>query len=100
MQNNQKGTAPRRNQIVKRFGTPDETVGSLNDPRLQSESGLRFNEKWIYRNPCGEASRPRERIVYWQRYDFLAAFRVEQDGRRIPESPGELLAPFRGSGHG
>ncbi len=92
--------APRRNEIVERLGTPDETVGSLNEPRLVEENGFRFNEKWIYRAPTGELSRPRERVIYWQRYDFLGSVRVERDGRRIPESAAELLARGARAGHG
>jgi hypothetical protein len=31
-------------------------------------------------------------VIYWQRYDFVAAERIERDGHRVPESPAELLA--------
>lgn len=80
----------RRNEVVRRWGTPDRTEGSLNDPRIRHEDGLAFNEKWIYSWPKGERSRPRERVVYWQRYDFVGACRVEQDGHRVDES-GDLI---------
>ncbi len=81
----------RRNQVVRLWGTPDQTEGSLNDPRIRHESGISFNEKWVYDWPKGEASRPRERIIYWQRYDFVGALRVEQDGHRVAEGPEVLL---------
>lgn len=79
-----------RNQVVELFGTPDETIGSVNEPRLRVEHGYEHNEKWIYRRPAREPSRPRERILYWQRYDFVGAVRVEQDGHLVEESPAEL----------
>lgn len=80
----------RRNEIVRLFGTPDQTIGSVNEPRLSVEHGLEFNEKWIYERPAGEPSRPRQRIIYWQRYDLVGALRVEQDGHLEPESAAEL----------
>ena len=43
-----------RNLIVQRLGTPDVTVGSVNEPREREEHGLRFNEKWVYRRGRGE----------------------------------------------
>lgn len=84
--------ALRRNEIVRIFGTPDRTVGSVNEPRLQLEHGVEFNEKWIYEKPRHEPSRPRRRVIYWQRYDLVASMRIEQDGHAVPESPGELRA--------
>jgi hypothetical protein len=84
--------ALRRNEIVRIFGTPDKTVGSVNEPRLQLEHGVEFNEKWIYEKPRHEPSRPRRRVIYWQRYDLVASMRIEQDGHAVPESPGELRA--------
>lgn len=82
----------RRNDVVRLWGTPDRTEGSLNDPRVRTEHGIEFNEKWTYTKPVGEKSRPRERVLYWQRYDFVAAERVEQDGHRVRESAAEILA--------
>ena len=38
-----------RNLVVQRWGTPNATVGSVNEPREMEEHGHRFNEKWIYR---------------------------------------------------
>ncbi len=86
----EKETSLRRNQVVRLWGTPDRTEGSLNDPRIRHEGGVHFNEKWVYAWPKGEASRPRERIIYWQRYDFVGACRIEQDGHRIAEGPDVL----------
>ena len=80
----------RRNEVVRLFGTPDRTIGSVNEPRLSIEHGAEFNEKWVYESPAHEPSRPRQRLIYWQRYDLVAAFRVEQDGHLVPESPAEL----------
>lgn len=83
-------TALSRNEIVRLFGTPDHTIGSVNEPRLTVEHGIEFNEKWIYDKPPHEPSRPKRRVVYWQRYDLVGALRVEQDGHLVPESASEL----------
>lgn len=80
-----------RNAAVRLFGTPDATEGSLNEPRLRVENGIEFNERWIYERPKNEASRPRRRLFYWQRYDLVAVMRLEQDGHLVPESAAELL---------
>ncbi|HUY18568.1 MAG TPA: hypothetical protein VMV15_05015 [Candidatus Binataceae bacterium] len=61
----------RRNAIVDLLGTPDRTEGSLNDPRLYDENGLRFNEKWIYRHLTHDPAGVPMRIIYWWRYDFV-----------------------------
>lgn len=79
-----------RNDIVRLFGTPDHTVGSVNEPRLTTEHGIEFNEKWVYEKPRHEPSRPKQRLIYWQRYDLAGTLRVEQDGHLVPESPSEL----------
>lgn len=81
----------RRDDVVELFGTPDQTAGSVNEPRLQVEHGFQFNEKWIYDRPRREPTRPRARVIYWQRYDFVGCVRIEPDGRVVPESPAELL---------
>ena len=81
----------RRDDVVDLFGTPDHTAGSVNEPRLEVEHGLEFNEKWIYDRPRSEPTRPRARVIYWQRYDFVGSVRIEQDGRVVPESPSDLL---------
>jgi hypothetical protein len=81
-----------RNDVVRLFGTPSETVGSVNEPRQQHHHGFEFNELWIYDRPKNEASQPRARRIYWQRYDFIASERVERDGHVVRESEAELLA--------
>jgi len=81
----------RRDDVVGLFGTPDQTAGSVNEPRLQVEHGIEFNEKWVYDRPRHEPTRPRARMIYWQRYDFVGSVRIEQDGRVVPESPVDLL---------
>ena len=57
-----------RNLIVQCWGMPDVTIGSVNEPREGEENGVSFNEKWIYRNVGGDPRTPRQRIVYWRRY--------------------------------
>jgi len=64
-----------RKVVWKRLGEPTDQIGSVNDPRTHDEHGVRWNEKWIYRD--GNAI---ERVVLWNRYDFLGAFRIEPDG--------------------
>lgn len=61
----------RRNTIVDLLGTPDRTEGSLNDPRLYDENGLRFNEKWFYGHLTHDPAGVPMRIIYWWRYDFV-----------------------------
>ena len=68
--------------VARLLGDPTDQVGSVNDPRTHEERGLRWNEKWIYRAPHG---REEERLVFWNRYDFLGAFRVKPDGTLEPE---------------
>ena len=65
----------------KRWGEPDEGLGSVNDPRTREENGIRFNEKWIYYLAGGA-----RRIVYWFRYDFRGAVREAVDGTVTEES--------------
>ena len=81
-----------RNLAVQRWGTPDATVGSVNEPREMEEHGIRFNEKWVYRRPRDDPRRPRERLLYWHRYAFVACFVVEGDGRLVREDPEAVLA--------
>lgn len=80
-----------RDDVVSLFGTPDRTTGSVNEPELQVEHGFEFNEKWVYERPRREATRPRARVIYWQRYDFVGCVRIERDGQVMPESPSDLL---------
>ncbi|HEY2385846.1 MAG TPA: hypothetical protein VGK30_02710 [Candidatus Binatia bacterium] len=89
----------RRNLVVQRWGTPQTTSGSLNEPREREEHGVEFNEKWVYRLPRVEPDDPRERIVYWRRYDFVASFVVGADGRVTREDPAVLLAGLRSRGY-
>ena len=71
-----------RGRVWKLFGAPTDQEGSVNDPRLREEHGVRFNEKWIYR---GEDGASVERIVLWNRYDLAGAFRLRPDGSASPE---------------
>ena len=75
-----------RGQAWKHFGAPTDQVGSVNDPRTQCEFGVKWNEKWIYR---GEDGKSVERVVFWNRYDFVGVFRVNPDGSAEAEPPGE-----------
>ena len=60
------------------FGLPDEVVGSVNDPRIHEENGVRWNEKWIYLLGHGE-----RRVIYWNRYDCRGVFlESAHDGAR------------------
>jgi hypothetical protein len=62
-----------RNQVVKFFGTPDVTDGTVNEPRERHEHGLRFNEKWTYRHPLRDPAGAIERVIYWRRYDYVGS---------------------------
>ena len=81
-----------RNLVVQRCGTPEMTIGSVNEPREMEENGVSFNEKWIYRSVRTDARHPRERLIYWHRYDFVASFVVDADGRLVREDVTALLA--------
>ena len=72
---------PTRKQVWALLGAPTDQVGSVNDPRTHEDHGVRWNEKWIYRD-----GREIVRVVLWNRYDFLGAFRVKPDGSMEPES--------------
>ena len=71
-----------RGRVWKLLGAPTDQEGSVNDPRLREEQGVRWNEKWIYR---GEDGRTVERVVLWNRYDLVGAFRRRTDGGYEPE---------------
>jgi hypothetical protein len=71
-----------RGRVWQLFGAPTDQVGSVNDPRTRDEHGVRWNEKWIYRGEDGETV---ERIVLWNRYDLVGAFRLRPDGSAEPE---------------
>jgi len=75
-----------RNVVVKHFGTPDETEGSVNEPRERAENGLVFNEKWIYHYPRHDPAAAVERAVYWHRYDYVGSMiRTAADGEWRPD---------------
>ncbi len=69
-----------RSEVWDLLGAPTDQVGSVNDPRTHEDHGVRWNEKWIYRD-----GREVVRVVLWNRYDFLGAFRVQPDGSLEPE---------------
>ena len=71
-----------RGRVWQLLGAPTDQEGSVNDPRLRDEFGVRWNEKWIYR---GEDGRSIERVVLWNRYDLVGAFRLRHDGSAEPE---------------
>ena len=73
-----------RNAVVKFFGTPDRTEGSVNEPREREEHSMRFNEKWTYTHPLHDPAGAVERMIYWRRYDFV--------GSLIRSSPGSEWA--------
>ena len=82
----------RRNQVVQRWGTPQVTLGSVNEPRSFEEHGVRANEKWIYRCKDDDLCEPRERIIYWYRYDFVASYVLADDGSLQREDVAGFLA--------
>lgn len=82
-----------RNHVVRQWGTPSATVGSVNEPREGEEHGVHFNEKWIYRSHAGDPTHPVERIVYWMRYDYVASFARYADGRLVRDDPRILADP-------
>ena len=71
-----------RGRVWTLLGAPTDQEGSVNDPRMREEHGVRFNEKWIYR---GEDGRTPLRVVLWNRYDLAGAFRLRPDGSAEPE---------------
>ena len=71
-----------RGRVWSLLGAPTDQEGSVNDPRMRDEHGVRFNEKWIYR---GEDGASVERVVLWNRYDLAGAFRLRPDGSAEPE---------------
>ena len=75
-------SAPDRGSVWKALGAPTRQVGSVNDPRTTEECGVKWNEKWVYKDPEGDGS---DRWVLWHRYDFLGVFLVKPDGTTEPE---------------
>ena len=66
-----------RGRVWQLLGAPTDQEGSVNEPRLREEHGVRWNEKWIYR---GEDGKTVLRVVLWNRYDLAGAFRLRPDG--------------------
>ena len=62
-----------RNDVVKFFGQPDATEGTVNEPREREEHGVCFNEKWVYHHPRRDPAEAEERVIYWRRYDYIAS---------------------------
>lgn len=84
-----------RNQIVQVWGTPNATFGSVNEPRESEEHGYRFNEKWIYRLVATAEDEPVERVVYWLRYDFVAALLIGKNGSAREEDIRRVVSSSR-----
>jgi hypothetical protein len=84
-----------RNQVVQLWGTPNATVGSVNEPRECEEHGHRFNEKWIYRLSPKDVDDAAERVVYWLRYDFVAAYLISKNGVSVHEDLGPEIVAYR-----
>ena len=84
-----------RNAVVKHFGTPEATEGSVNEPRLREERGFTFNEKWLYRRPPNDPAGAVERAIYWQRYDYVgSAIRKTKDAEwENDDLPARLKGP-------
>jgi hypothetical protein len=80
------GKAIDRSALWKRFGSPTEQFGSVNDPRTREECGVKWNEKWLYRDPEGDGN---DRLVLWDRYDLLGVFTIKPDGSAERESFGD-----------
>ena len=84
-----------RNLVVQRWGTPNATIGSVNEPREMEEHGHRFNEKWTYRLSPTAPDQPKERLIYWLRYDFVAAYLVTAGGAAVREDLASVLGGLR-----
>jgi hypothetical protein len=67
-------------QARARWGLPDASEGSVNDPRTLEEHGLLYNEKWIYLQAEGARL-----LVYWHRYDCRGVLLEASDGSTRPE---------------
>ena len=48
----------------------------------REEFGLRWNEKWVYRDPDGDGC---DRVVLFHRYDLRGILKVKPDGSAEPE---------------
>jgi hypothetical protein len=91
-----------RNQLVRCFGTPDATQGSVNEPRESVENGFHFNEKWIYKHPVNDPAGAAERVIYWRRYDYLGSMirRGNQSDWEIDTSLADVLDRAGAESHG
>ena len=69
-----------RNVVVKFFGQPHATEGSVNEPREREEYGLKFNEKWTYNQPPDDPGEVAERVIYWRRYDYVGSVVRKTEG--------------------
>jgi hypothetical protein len=78
-----------RGEVARRLGAPTDQQGSVNDPRTTEELGVKWNEKWIYREPERAGY---DRIVLWNRYDLLGVWRIARDGSATPEALPEKSA--------
>ena len=75
-----------RSAVVKFFGTPDRTEGSLNEPRERHQEGFTFNEMWISKHPRRDPTGAAERAVLWRRYDYVGSLvRRSQDADWEPD---------------
>jgi len=72
-----------RGEVARRLGLPTDQLGSVNDPRTTEEHGVKWNEKWVYRDPERDGF---DRIVLWNRYDLLGMWRIARDGSATPEA--------------
>jgi hypothetical protein len=84
-----------RNLVVQCWGTPQVTVGSVNEPREMEENGHRFNEKWVYRLVPTSPDGPSERVIYWHRYDFVGSCLVSKNGVVMPDDLARTLGGRR-----
>jgi hypothetical protein len=73
---------PDRAAVARLFGAPTDQIGSVNDPRTSVDFGVKWNEMWRYQDPEGEGF---DRVVLWNRYDFLGVWRLYPEGRAEPE---------------
>ncbi|MCP3985864.1 MAG: hypothetical protein GY723_15895 [bacterium] len=71
-----------RGSIAARLGQPTEQEGSAHEPRTREEQGVRWNEKWIYRDPEHQGF---DRVVLWLRSDLQGIWRVNHDGSSLRE---------------
>jgi hypothetical protein len=69
--------ATTRADVARLLGPATDQIGSVNEPRTTEEHGVRWNEKWIYRDRGDEGG---DRVVLFHRYDFLGVWRIAADG--------------------